>query len=117
MTEHLAVMPMRGKPGPIAFRLPEGVVVRHHSEDWIQSLTEAFDRLEYEPFTVTTMDGNTSATLQYLGRLRGAFPVCRIGSIPRFTSSAGFLDPARRTTIYRSGIWANLLSESPVVVP
>ena len=59
-----------------AFQLPEGAVVRHHTEDWIQSLTEAFDRLEYEPFTVTTMNGNTSAAFQYLGRLRGALPVC-----------------------------------------
>jgi ubiquinone/menaquinone biosynthesis C-methylase UbiE len=52
------------------FRLPEGVVARHHGEDWIQHLTEGFDRLEYEPFTVTTMNGNTSAAFQYLGRLR-----------------------------------------------
>jgi hypothetical protein len=27
------------------FRLPEGVVVRHHDEEWIRSLTAAFDRL------------------------------------------------------------------------
>jgi ubiquinone/menaquinone biosynthesis C-methylase UbiE len=52
------------------FRLPEGVVVRHHSEEWIKSLTEAFDRLEYRVFTVTTMNSNTSAAFQYLGRLR-----------------------------------------------
>jgi ubiquinone/menaquinone biosynthesis C-methylase UbiE len=52
------------------FRLPEGIVVRHHAEDFIESLTEAFDRLEYETFTVTTMNGNTSAAFQYLGRLR-----------------------------------------------
>jgi ubiquinone/menaquinone biosynthesis C-methylase UbiE len=52
------------------FRLPEGVVVRHHSEDWIQCLTEGFDCLEYEPFTVTTMNGNASSAFQYLGRLR-----------------------------------------------
>ena len=52
------------------FQLPEGVVVRHHSEDFIQSLTEAFDRVEYETFTVTTMNGNISAAFQYLGRLR-----------------------------------------------
>ena len=51
------------------FRLPEGVVVRHHSEGWIQSITEAFQCLEYEPFTVTTMNGNSSAAFQYLGRL------------------------------------------------
>ena len=52
------------------FRLPEGVVVRHHSEDWIRSLTETFESLEYERFTVTTMNGNTSAAFQYLGRVR-----------------------------------------------
>ena len=52
------------------FRLPEGVVVRHHSERWIQSMTEAFERLDYEPFTVMTMNGNSSAAFQYLGRLR-----------------------------------------------
>jgi ubiquinone/menaquinone biosynthesis C-methylase UbiE len=52
------------------FRLPEGVVVRHHSEDWIRSLTGAFDCVEYVPFTVTTMNGNISAAFQYLGQLR-----------------------------------------------
>ncbi len=52
------------------FRLPEGVVVRHHSQEWIQSLTEALDCLEYEPFSVTTMNGNVSAAFQYLGRIR-----------------------------------------------
>lgn len=52
------------------FRLPEGVVVRHHTKGWIQSITEAFQCLEYEPFTVTTMNGNSSAAFQYLGRLR-----------------------------------------------
>jgi hypothetical protein len=52
------------------FRLPEGLVVRHQTEDFIQSLTEPFDRLEYETFSVTTMNGNTSAAFQYLGRLR-----------------------------------------------
>jgi len=51
------------------FRLPEGVVVRHHSEDWIRSITDGFTRLEYEKFTVTTMNGNQSEAFQYLGRL------------------------------------------------
>lgn len=55
------------------FQLAEGVAVRHHSEDWIQSLTGAFDRLKYEVFTVMTMNGNTAAAFQYLGRLRGGF--------------------------------------------
>jgi len=61
------------------FGLPEGVDVRHHSENWIQSLTEDFDRLEYEPFTVTTMNGNSSSAFQYLGRLRELRRVPRTG--------------------------------------
>lgn len=51
------------------FELPEGVVVRHHSLEWIAELTSSFEQLEYEPFTVTTMNGNPSAAFQYLGRL------------------------------------------------
>ena len=50
------------------FELPEGVVVRHHRSEWIEDLTSSFGQLEYEPFTVTTMNGNTSAAFQYLGR-------------------------------------------------
>jgi SAM-dependent methyltransferase len=50
------------------FELPEGVVVRHHSEEWIEELTASFARLQYEPFSVTTMNGNKSAAFQYLGR-------------------------------------------------
>lgn len=50
------------------FELPEGVAVRHHRKEWIEKLTSSFERLEYEPFTVTTMNGNTSAAFQYLGR-------------------------------------------------
>lgn len=50
------------------FELPEGVVVRHHRKEWVGELTGSFVELEYEPFTVTTMNGNTSAAFQYLGR-------------------------------------------------
>lgn len=50
------------------FELPEGVVVRHHSREWIEELTRSFEQLEYEPFTVVTMNGNPSAAFQYLGR-------------------------------------------------
>ena len=49
------------------FELPEGVVVRHHTVEWINEITSAFEQLEYEPFTVTTMNGNASAAFQYLG--------------------------------------------------
>ena len=50
------------------FELPEGVVVRHHRQEWIAEITRPFHRLEYEPFNVTTMNGNVSAAFQYLGR-------------------------------------------------
>jgi SAM-dependent methyltransferase len=50
------------------FELPEGVVVRHHQKEWIEEIVSPFEPLEYEPFTVTTMNGNASAAYQYLGR-------------------------------------------------
>jgi SAM-dependent methyltransferase len=52
------------------FELPEGVVVRHHTVEWIDEITRTFEQLEYETFTVTTMNGNASAAFQYLGRKR-----------------------------------------------
>ena len=51
------------------FELPEGVVVRHHREVWIEHLTVDFTRLAFEHFIVTTMNGNRSAAFQYVGRL------------------------------------------------
>jgi hypothetical protein len=54
------------------FRLPEGIVVRHHTEEWIRVLTQDFTPLEYERFVVTTMNGNASVAFQYLGRLSGS---------------------------------------------
>ena len=50
------------------FELPEGVVVRHHQKEWIDEVTSPFEQLEFERFTVTTMNGNASAAFQYLGR-------------------------------------------------
>ena len=50
------------------FDLPEGVVVRHHRKEWIDGLTQPFRQLEYDDFTVTTMNGNASAAFQYLGQ-------------------------------------------------
>ena len=50
------------------FKLPEGVVVRHHRREWIEELTRRFHHLEYEPFMVTTMNGNQSSAFQYLAR-------------------------------------------------
>ena len=51
------------------FELPEGVIVRHHREEWIEQLTVAFTRIAFEHFMATTMNGNSSAAFQYLGRL------------------------------------------------
>ena len=50
------------------FELPEGVVVRHHEREWIEEIVSPFEQLEFEHFTVTTMNGNASAAFQYLGR-------------------------------------------------
>jgi SAM-dependent methyltransferase len=50
------------------FELPEGVVVRHHEQKWIEEITSGFEKLELEPFIVTTMNGNASSAFQYLGR-------------------------------------------------
>jgi ubiquinone/menaquinone biosynthesis C-methylase UbiE len=50
------------------FELPEGVVVRHHRKEWIDELTGEFQQIAFEPFEVTTMNGNKSAAFQYLGR-------------------------------------------------
>ena len=52
------------------FDLAEGVTVRHHPKEWIETLTSPFERLEFERFTVTTMNGNSSAAFQYLGHKR-----------------------------------------------
>lgn len=52
------------------FQLPEGVTVRHHTEEWIRCLSAAFNCIAHEPFTATTMNGRSSAAFQCLGRLR-----------------------------------------------
>jgi SAM-dependent methyltransferase len=52
------------------FELPEGVVVRHHQREWIEEITQPFEPLEFEGFTVTTMNGNASAAFQFLGGKR-----------------------------------------------
>jgi SAM-dependent methyltransferase len=50
------------------FELPDGAVMRHYRKEWIEELTASFFQLEFEPFVVTTMNGNESAAFQYLGR-------------------------------------------------
>ncbi|MFZ3201584.1 MAG: class I SAM-dependent methyltransferase [Candidatus Acidiferrales bacterium] len=54
------------------FELPEGVVLRHHTEEWIEELTGSFTSLEFQPFDAATMNGNTSAAFQLLARAPSA---------------------------------------------
>ena len=53
------------------FELSESVFMRHHRKEWIEELTDSFKQLEYEPFVVSTMNGNRSAAFQYLGQAPG----------------------------------------------
>ncbi len=50
------------------FELPEGAVVRHHDEDWIQSLLSDLTKFRYERLTFTTMNGHRSNGFYFIGR-------------------------------------------------
>jgi ubiquinone/menaquinone biosynthesis C-methylase UbiE len=50
------------------FELPEGALVKHHSEKWIAQLTQPFQRLCYKKFEVKTMNNNRSNAFQYIGQ-------------------------------------------------
>ena len=50
------------------FDLCEGVTVRHHDRNWIETLTEDFEVLSLEEITVHTMNGNPAAAFQWFGR-------------------------------------------------
>lgn len=52
------------------FRLPEGAVCRHHSEEWIRKLLSDFTWLAYEPLTFTTMNGHTSNGFYFIGQTK-----------------------------------------------
>lgn len=47
------------------FDLPEGVTVRHHSRDWIESLTTAFVTVAVDDIDVLTMNGNPAKAFQW----------------------------------------------------
>lgn len=49
------------------FELPEGAVVRHHSEEHIRVLLKDFSQKEYERLTFTTMNGNKSSGFYFIG--------------------------------------------------
>jgi SAM-dependent methyltransferase len=52
------------------FRLPESAVVRHHSREWIESLTRDFEELDMCEVDAVTMNGNVTRALRYIGRKR-----------------------------------------------
>jgi SAM-dependent methyltransferase len=54
-----------GKYG--VFDLPEGVIVRHHSPDWITTLTSDFDHVALDNIEVVTMNGNPAKAFQWFG--------------------------------------------------
>lgn len=49
------------------FDLPEGVTVRHHSREWIASLTEDFRNVALDEIEVVTMNGNPAKAFQWFG--------------------------------------------------
>lgn len=49
------------------FELPEGALLRHHSEKWIEELLQDFTTIKYERLTFTTMNGHTSNGFYFIG--------------------------------------------------
>ena len=52
------------------FELSEGVICRHHSEEWIKELLKDFFVLEYNHLLFKTMNGNKSNGFYFVGRVR-----------------------------------------------
>lgn len=50
------------------FELPEGAIVRHHSEDWVKESTKEFKELSFKEVVYTTMNGNKSNGYFYIGQ-------------------------------------------------
>jgi SAM-dependent methyltransferase len=49
------------------FDLPEGVTVRHHDPEWIQTLTRDFEMVALDDIEVLTMNGNPAKAFQWFG--------------------------------------------------
>jgi ubiquinone/menaquinone biosynthesis C-methylase UbiE len=52
------------------FELPEGAILRHHTQAYLQILTTNFKTIALNAIEVTTMNGNVAPAFQWLGRLR-----------------------------------------------
>lgn len=51
------------------FELPEGALLRHHDEQWLEELFQPFKKKSYEQLIFTTMNGNKSNGFFYIGQL------------------------------------------------
>ncbi|NGY82683.1 class I SAM-dependent methyltransferase [Bacillus megaterium] len=51
------------------FELPDGAILRHHSEERVKEWVDQFETLEYKKVEYTTMNGNRSNGLVYMGKL------------------------------------------------
>ena len=54
------------------FELPEGAVVRHHTEEHVEKLLRDFTERRYGHLTFTTMNGNRSNGFFYIGQYGSA---------------------------------------------
>ena len=50
------------------FKLPEGSTFRHHTKEWIKTLTKDLDILIENPLIVRTMNGNIANGFQIIGK-------------------------------------------------
>jgi SAM-dependent methyltransferase len=50
------------------FRLPEGTILRHHSVEWIETLTSEFKVIHLSEITVSTMNESLAKGFQYMGK-------------------------------------------------
>ncbi len=53
------------------FELPEGVVLRHHTRQWIEQLTARFALIAVDEMVVDTMNGHRADAFQWFGRKAG----------------------------------------------
>ena len=50
------------------FKLPEGAIFRHHTKDWIKTLTKDFEIISETPIIVETMNGNIANGFQLIAK-------------------------------------------------
>jgi len=53
------------------FELPEGVVLRHHTRQWIEQLTAQFALITVDEIVADTMNGHRAEAFQWFGRKTG----------------------------------------------